>query len=76
MKTKTSWFLKAELVVLLCILVLRAAGVPTKAALGATASIFNQAIKMPSNSEFTHELLENTHYGSNAMAGLGKLKKL
>jgi hypothetical protein len=73
---KINRFMKAELVALVCTLVLGAVCGPEKGFLHTTADNIKQAIKMPSDTDDTHGLCASTFYGSNAMAGLGKLREL
>jgi hypothetical protein len=73
---KATKFLKAELMVLSCILVLGAIGGPTNGVIRTTTNFLKRAIKMPNRTQATHELLANTYCGSNAMAGSGMLPKL
>jgi len=74
---KATKFLKAELMVLSCILVvLGAIGGPTNGVIRTTTNFLKRAIEMPNRTQATHELLANTYCGSNAMSGLGMLPKL
>jgi hypothetical protein len=70
-----SKFLKAELMVLSCILAFGAIGGPTNGVIRTTTNFFERAIRLPNSYEAKHELLANTYCGSNAMAGLGQLSK-
>ena len=58
-----SRFLKAELIVLLCVLVLKAIDLQTNCVLAGTAGILQQAAKIAPNSQFVHTALGYTYYG-------------
>ncbi len=72
---KTTKFLRAELMVLSCLLVFVGIGGLTNRVVRTSTNFLKMTIKMPNSCEATREVSANTYCGTNAMAGLGKLSK-
>ncbi len=65
MNLKMSRLLKAELIVLLCILILKAVDVQTNCVLNGTARFLKQVVRIDPLSEFAYNGLGHTYYGLN-----------
>jgi tetratricopeptide (TPR) repeat protein len=63
MNLKMSRLLRAELIVLLCILILKAVDVQTNCVLNGTARFLKQVVRIDPLSEFAYNALGHTYYG-------------